>query len=129
MGLMSGRVVHFEIPADDLDRAQAFYREAFGWRVNPVPQMSYTLVSTTAVDETGAPTEPGAINGGMLQRGGPVTGPLITIEVDDIDRALARVEELGGKTVLGRQQVGDMGFSAYVTDSENNVVGLWESAR
>ena len=128
MNPMSGRVVHFEIPADDLERASSFYREAFGWRLNAVPQMNYTLVSTTAVDETGAPTEPGAINGGMLPRGGPVASSVITIEVDSVARALAKVEELGGKTVLGRQPVGDMGFSAYFTDSEGNVVGLWENA-
>jgi predicted enzyme related to lactoylglutathione lyase len=128
MSPMSGRVVHFEIPADNLERASAFYRQAFGWQLNAVPQMNYTLVSTTAVDESGAPTDPGAINGGMLPRGGPVTSPVITVEVDSVDRALAKVEELGGKTVLGRQPVGDMGFSAYVTDSEGNVVGLWENA-
>jgi predicted enzyme related to lactoylglutathione lyase len=124
---MSGRVVHFEVPADDLERAQGFYREAFGWQLSPIPQMSYTLVSTAPVDDQGQPTEPGAINGGMLQRGGPITSPVITVEVDNIDRALARIEELGGKTVVGRQAVGDMGFSAYFSDSEGNVVGLWEN--
>jgi uncharacterized protein len=124
---MSGRVVHFEVPADDLERAQGFYREAFGWQLSPIPQMSYTLVSTAPVDDQGQPTEPGAINGGMLQRGGPITSPVITVEVENIDRALARIEELGGKTVVGRQAVGDMGFSAYFSDSEGNVVGLWEN--
>jgi predicted enzyme related to lactoylglutathione lyase len=128
MGFMSGRVVHFEIPADDLERAQAFYREAFGWQLNAVPQLNYTQVSTTPIDERGVPTEPGGINGGLLLRGTPVTHPVVTVEVDDIDGALARVEELGGKTVLGRQPVGDMGFAAYFSDSEGNVVGLWENA-
>jgi predicted enzyme related to lactoylglutathione lyase len=125
---MSGRVVHFEMPADDLDRAQGFYQEAFGWQVNPIPQLNYSLVSTTPVDDQGQPTEPGAINGGMLRRGSPVTSPVITVEVDDIDRALMKIEELGGKTMVGRQAVADMGFSAYFADSEGNVVGLWENA-
>src|SRR5690606_15349347 len=47
---MAGQVVHFEIPADDMERAQAFYREAFGWRLNPMPEMSYTLVTTVEPD-------------------------------------------------------------------------------
>jgi predicted enzyme related to lactoylglutathione lyase len=125
---MSGRVVHFEIPADDVPRAQAFYREAFGWTMNSMPDMGYTMVSTVPTDERGMPAEPGAINGGMLARQDPVTSPVVTIDVDDIDRALGRVEELGGKTVRPKLAVGDMGFAAYFTDSEGNVMGLWENA-
>jgi predicted enzyme related to lactoylglutathione lyase len=125
---MSGQVVHFEIPADDIERAQGFYRDAFGWQINSMPQMNYSMVSTTATDRNGRPTEPGAINGGMFRRQGAITSPVITINVDDVNGALARVEQLGGKTVLGRQAVGDMGFTGYFTDSEGNLLGLWESA-
>jgi hypothetical protein len=57
-----------------------------------------------------------------------VTNPVITIDVDDIDRALRRIEELGGKTLRPKLAVGDMGFAAYFTDSEGNIMGLWESA-
>lgn len=125
---MSGRVVHFELPADDVDRARAFYREAFGWSLNPMPEMSYTIVNTVPTDEQGMPTEPGAINGGMTQRKPPVSGPVITIDVDDVDEALRRVESLGGAVVQGRQAVGTMGFTGYFTDTEGNVVGLWQTA-
>jgi predicted enzyme related to lactoylglutathione lyase len=124
---MSGKVVHFEIPADDVERAQRFYGEAFGWQLQPIPQMDYTMVTTAPSDENG-PTEPGAINGGMLRRQGPITAPVIVIDVDDIDAALTRVEQLGGKTAAGRQAVGDMGFSGYFHDSEGNLIGLWQSA-
>jgi hypothetical protein len=127
---MSDKVVHFEIPADDLDRARAFYGDAFGWTINAIPELGYTIVETTPIDnETNMPTEPGAINGGMMQREAPITGPVITIGVDDVDAALRRVEELGGKTVLPKQSVAEMGFSAYFSDPEGNVVGLWESAQ
>jgi uncharacterized protein len=122
------KVVHFEVPFDDGERATTFYREAFGWQLNSMPQMQYTLVTTTATDEQGQPTESGAINGGMLARQGPITSPIIVIDVQDLDEALARVEKLGGKVVLGRQQVGDMGYSAYVNDTEGNVIGLWQTA-
>jgi predicted enzyme related to lactoylglutathione lyase len=122
------KVVHFEVPYDDADRAHTFYREAFGWQLQSMPQMGYTLVTTTPTDDSGQPGEVGGINGGMFARQGPITGPVITIGVEDLDDALARVEKLGGSVTIGRQPVGDMGFSAYVTDSEGNLIGLWQNA-
>ena len=122
------KVVHFEVPFDDGERAGAFYREAFGWQLNSLPQMRYVLVTTTGTDDQGRPSESGAINGGMLARQGPITAPVITIGVDDLDDALARVEKLGGSVAIGRQAVGDMGFSAYFHDTEGNLVGLWQNA-
>ncbi len=125
---MSGEVVHFEIPVDDVDRARAFYKDAFGWQINPVPDMDYTLVGTTPADEQGRPKEPGSINGGLAVRQAPINHPLITVDVDDIDAALPRIEQLGGKTVAPKMPIGDMGFAAYFADSEGNVLGLFQSA-
>lgn len=124
---MSGRVVHFEIPFDDQDRAHAFYAEAFGWSLVPLPEMHYVL-ATTGPSDQGPPGEPGFINGGLLQRGAPVSGPVLTLEVEDIDASLEQVERLGGATVSSRQPVGEMGFSAYFTDPEGNLMGLWQNA-
>ena len=125
---MSGRVVHFEIPFDDGDRARAFYRDAFGWQLQEWGEGSYTLVSTGPSGEQG-PEEPGFINGGMMRREGPGDGPIVVIDVDDIDASLTRIEELGGQTLLGRQAVGDMGWAAYFKDVEGNSMGLWQTAR
>jgi uncharacterized protein len=125
---MTGRVVHFELPFDDAARAKAFYANAFGWSINDVPGMPYTLANTVEVDESMTPVAAGAINGGMTQRGGPITAPVLTIEVDDIDDALASVTKHGGSVVQDRQAVGDMGFTGYFADSEGNVVGLWQNA-
>lgn len=125
---VSGRVVHFEIPADDEDRAREFYRQAFGWNMQPMPEMQYTIVSTTESDEQGLPKEPGAINGGLMKRQEPYKTPVITIDVDDIDSALKKVESLGGATVTPRMEVGAMGFAAYFTDTEGNLMGLWQTA-
>ncbi|TDD95695.1 VOC family protein [Jiangella asiatica] len=125
---MSGQVVHFEIPADDLDRAREFYRAAFGWNLQSMAEVNYTVVSTTPTDDQGRPTSPGAINGGMFRRGEPVDTPIITIDVPDIDAALASVESLGGTIVHPKQAVLDMGYAAYFRDSEGNVMGLWENA-
>ncbi|QNN54342.1 VOC family protein [Nocardioides mesophilus] len=125
---MNGRVVHFEIPFDDGDRARSFYAEAFGWELSAAPEVDYTIASTgPSGSSAGPPTEPGYINGGLSSRGPGLTGPTVVIDVEDIDATLAVVERLGGSTVLGRTPVGAMGFSAYFTDSEGNVIGLWQS--
>ncbi|MGK5678040.1 VOC family protein [Actinoplanes sp. URMC 104] len=122
------RVIHFEVPFDDGERATTFYREAFGWELNSMPNFRYTLVTTTPTDEQGRPAEPGGVNGGMLARQGPITAPVITVGVDSIDDALVTIEKLGGKVAIGRQPVGTMGFSAYFHDTEGNLIGLWENA-
>lgn len=124
---MTGRVVHFEIPFEDRERAGAFYAEAFGWQLSSLAEMGYVL-ATTGPSDQGPPSEPGFINGGLLERGAPVGGPVLVIDVDDIETALERVEKLGGTTVSTKQAVGEMGFSAYFEDSEGNVMGLWQNA-
>ncbi|MBL7254333.1 VOC family protein [Paractinoplanes lichenicola] len=123
------RVIHFEVPFDDGERARAFYSEAFGWQLDSMPGFGYTMVTTTPTNEQGRPAEPGGVNGGMMARQGPITGPVITIGVDSIDEALATVEKLGGRVAIGRQPVGSMGFSAYFHDTEGNLIGLWENAQ
>ena len=97
---MSGRLVHFEIPFDDGDRARGFYRDAFGWDVRELPEMSYTMVTSGPTTDQGMPSEPGFVNGGMAQR----------------------------DANLAKQAVADMGFAACFKDSEGNVMGLWENA-
>jgi predicted enzyme related to lactoylglutathione lyase len=123
---MSGRVVHFEIPFDDGERARTFYADAFGWVVNEIPEMHYTIVQTGPADGDGFPAEAGFIGGGMLKRESPTDRPVITIDVEDIDEALARIESLGGTKILGRQNVGEMGYAAYFKDVEGNLMGLWQ---
>ena len=92
---MNGRVVHFEVPFDDGDRARAFYQNAFGWEVTPMPEMSYTMVSTGPTGDQG-PSESGYIGGGMMARDEVFRGPIITVAVDDIDEGQPR-----GAQVLG----------------------------
>ena len=124
---MSGKVVHFEIPADDVGRAEAFYKDAFGWEIQSMPEMDYTMVMTGPVGADGMPSEPGNINGGMFRRG-DLKNPVVTISVDDIDATLAKVADLGGSAVGEKMQVGEMGWAAYFTDTEGNVMGLWQNA-
>jgi uncharacterized protein len=121
-------VVHFEIPADDPTRASKFYSDAFGWNFTkwdgPTP---YWMVGTTESDENGRPKNAGSINGGMAKREGPIKSIVVTVMVDDIEKALQKVEKAGGMTVEKKQAIGDMGFSAYFKDSEGNVVGLFQA--
>jgi predicted enzyme related to lactoylglutathione lyase len=126
--MVMGKVVHFEIPADNLARAKKFYSTVFGWTLNEFPEMEYTIVRTVESDENGMPKELGAINGGMLQRQDPVKAPIITISVDNMDQAAATIEKNGGKIIRPKMPVGDMGFAAYFKDTEGNVVGLWQNA-
>ena len=80
---MSGRVVHFEIPVDDGDRARTFYEKVFDWQLMPLPEMGYTLVTSGPSGDQG-PTEPGFINGGLMQRQDPFTAPNIVIDVGNL---------------------------------------------
>ncbi|RSN19633.1 glyoxalase [Streptomyces sp. WAC 05977] len=126
---MAGRVVHFEIPFEDGDRARGFYREVFGWKADTMPELGYTMVASGPTTETGMPAEPGFINGGMLAKElSPASGPVIVLDVESIDDTLAVVGKQGGATLVGRTAVGDMGFAAYFKDPEGNVMGLWETA-
>jgi predicted enzyme related to lactoylglutathione lyase len=126
---MSGRVVHFEIPFDDGDRARGFYRDLFGWGVTEMPGMGYTMVTSGPSGDTG-PTESGFINGGMMNRAeSTAKAPVVVIDVESIDDKLAEIERAGGSVASPKAPVGEMGFAAYFTDPEGNVVGLWETAR
>ncbi len=127
---MSGKVMHFEIPFDDGERAQSFYKDVFGWQVMAVPEMDYTMVMTGPTDPEKGPTDAGFINGGMFQRSEqfPGKGPTVVIDVPSVDDALRSVEAAGGKVASEKMQVGDMGFAGYFTDTEGNLIGVWESA-
>ncbi|MDA4129090.1 MAG: VOC family protein [Thaumarchaeota archaeon] len=126
---MSGSVVHFEIPADNVKRAQEFYNKAFGWQINQYPGMEYYMVGTTPSDQEGRPTSPGAINGGLGKREGPLRAPVFTIRVDNIDKTLETVKRLGGKAEGKKSEIPNMGWTAYFKDSEGNVVGLWQDSQ
>jgi predicted enzyme related to lactoylglutathione lyase len=116
------KVVHFEIPADDLDRAQRFYRETFGWEIAkvPMPEAEYYIANTVPTDSQGLPKEPGAINGALMRRENSGQSPIIVISVSSVADYLEKAERGGGRVVLATQQVGDMGLYARICDTEGN---------
>ena len=123
------KVIFFEIAADNLARARRFYGTVFDWKINEIPEMHYTQVGTVEADTLGVrgtPKEPGAINGGMLERRDSVKSPVIYISMKNIDEAAATIEQNGGKVIQPRPPVGNFGFAAYFRDTEGNVIGLWQ---
>lgn len=122
-------VTHFEIPFDDIERAQKFYQETFGWIIFKIPEMDYYWVTTTETDHnTGIPKNPGAINGGMLPRQEPRHSPTVVINVKSLDEHLNKVTKAGGTVVFPKIQVGTHGFYAQISDTEGNHIGLWQAA-
>lgn len=121
-------VVHFEIPVDDLERAKAFYGTVFDWELQSIPEMQYTTITTTPMDEqTMRPTSPGAINGGLMDRSDRTPSPVITIGVDSVEEALKKVEAEGGTVVTPSTPIPGMGAFGYFKDPEGNVMGLFQS--
>ncbi len=119
------KVVHFEIPFDDKQRAMKFYADNFGWKLNDLgPQMGdYVLAQTAKVDDQNMVEEKGAINGALNQRGKNTQTPIVVIYVDSIEDAVKKVEASGGKLVTEAMPIPN-GRYARISDSEGNVVGL-----
>jgi uncharacterized protein len=65
----------------------------------------------------------------MMKRSALIKNPVITISVKNIDKSLKDVQKLGGKILKGKEIVGDMGYSAYIKDTEGNIIGLWQNNR
>lgn len=117
-------IVHFDIGADDPERARRFYEGLFGWKMEKPPGMTdYYLIETR--DLEGKP----GVGGGLGKRGEP--GQRITsyVGVSSIDEYVAKVESLGGKVVMPRMAVPGWGYLAICFDTEDNMFGLWQEDR
>lgn len=123
-----GGVVHFEIPADDEDRARNFYHSNFGWSLQVIPESEYSLAQTSGEQPGSADVPPTSINGGIYRRNAGLSSVVVTIEVADIDAALQSINDSGGSTLRGKMEVPGSGWNAYFTDPEGNVIGLWQNA-
>ena len=115
------RVIHFEIPASDPERAANFYKKAFGWKIEKWPgPMDYWMVTTGA---DGAP----GINGGLLRKQAPTVATTNTIGVESVDGALAAVQGAGGKLVMPKTPIPTIGYFAYCEDPEGNLFGVMQA--
>lgn len=118
--MVAKTVVHFEIPAENVEKLSAFYHRVFGWEFSPseIPGLEYWTITT------GAPGE--SVGGGMYRKETPEEGPRNYIAVDDIDSAIAEFTAAGGTEIVGKSQVGEMGWSYIGADPEGNVLGLFQ---
>jgi hypothetical protein len=115
------RVVHFDISAENVERAIRFYEDIFSWKFTKWEgPMDYWLISTGPQDEPG-------IDGGLSHRDGQQTGVTNTIEVDSIDRTLEKVQKSGGKIIQPKGAIPGVGYFAQCSDTEGTVFGIMES--
>lgn len=121
------RVAHFEIHAENPERAAKFYTDVFGWEIKKWEggQMEYWMVMTGGRDE------PGGINGGLMRRNaamGPVgSSPnafVCTMVVENYDAIAAKIEANGGKVAMPKMALAGMAWQGYFFDTEGNLFGL-----
>ena len=120
------RVIHFEIHAENPERAIQFYQSLFGWEFSKWggPQ-DYWLIKTGPDDKPG-------INGGMIRRHGTIDGQAViayvcTIDVDSVDRLAQAIHAKGGSIALPKMAIPGVGWLAYAKDTEGNIFGFMQS--
>ena len=113
------KVVHFEVPVDDPERATAFYRDVLGWQITGFGDQHYWLVQAGADEEMGA-------NGALTDRDALHRTPVLVVGVGDLDAALERVASSGGRVLQDKLPVPGFGWNAYVEDTEGNTISLFQ---
>jgi predicted enzyme related to lactoylglutathione lyase len=114
-------IVHFDLPADDTERARKFYSEIFGWKFESYAgPMEYHLITTHSLDGSVG------VGGGMGKRMSPDQRIMNYFGVPSIDAYLVKVREMGGKITMQKMPVPGMGYLATCIDTEGNPFGLWE---
>jgi predicted enzyme related to lactoylglutathione lyase len=121
-------IAHFMIPADNVDRAKHFYRTLLGWKIEPaktptdpskMAAMQYHDISTGTAKE-------GTLNTGGLYKRHMTESIISFVEVGDIDKVLSKVEKLGGRITMPKEEIKGVGLTAVIQDCEGNVIGLWK---
>lgn len=116
---MSNTIQHFEVPADDVDRARNFYSSLFGWNIEGLPNFEGEYWSIQ-------PPE-GGIGGGMMKRQMPEQRITTYVTVASVDESTAKASELGAQVIVAKTEIPNMGAFSVILDTEGNPLGLWES--
>jgi len=111
-------IVHFEIPADNVERARAFYSKLFGWEIKEIPGMDYWMITTDGEKPLG---------GGMMKRQNPGQTIVNYVDVPSVDKYATEIEKLGGKIIFPKTAIPEMGYFAICLDTEKNTFGIWEN--
>jgi predicted enzyme related to lactoylglutathione lyase len=112
-------IVWFNVPADDIQRAQKFYSGLFGWKIKPFRGMKDFM----GIETGGADASP---DGGLTERKAGEQSIVNYISVDSVDKFIAKIQKLGGKICVPKTAVPKMGYFAVCQDTENNSFGLWQ---
>jgi len=110
-------IVHFEIPAENVERAKNFYSKLFGWEIKEIPGMDYWVITTSGEKPVG---------GGIMKRQNPQQAIVNYIDVPSVDKYIADIEKFGGKIVQPKTAIPEMGYFAVCLDTEKNAFGIWE---
>ena len=113
-------IVWFEIPADNPERATAFYSNLFGWKINPFPGSGDYLY----IDTGGANDSP---DGALKKRKHPQEPVVNYVSVDSVEKFADKIAKLGGKICMAKTAVPQMGYFAVFQDPEGNPFGIWET--
>ncbi len=120
--MATGDFCHIEFPSTDIDKTKTFFTDIFGWTFQDIPGFqAYALFQT-----------PNGVGGGVnydSQDDVPRDqGPIIHIEVADIDATLAKIVAMGGKTIAPKMKISDeFGYAALFLDNVGNRFGLWSA--
>lgn len=114
---MPGKLVHFEVPSRDANRAKTFWGGVFGWEFgdSAMPGMEYYMVRTG--DDQGGAVFPSDKSG---------EGLTIYFDTDDIDASVDKVRELGG-TAQDKSPIPHVGWFAHCSDTDGNSFSLFQS--
>lgn len=112
-------LVHFEISADDLERASRFYRNVFGWMIESLEGPEKYKFITTNEDEF-------AVTGGLTERFHPTDSTVNTFDVPSLDSFARRITEAGGRVLAPKIAIPGEGYVQYCQDTEGNVFGIIE---
>ena len=124
---MDHTIIHFEIPAENVQKLKSFYEDVLGWKIvnSGMPGMEYWLIQTVPTDDKGMLQKPG-VNGGLYQRTPdmPNATQINYISIENIDEYTAKVTKAGGKIIMPKQQIPTVGWFAVAADPEGNTFGL-----
>jgi predicted enzyme related to lactoylglutathione lyase len=116
-------LVWFEIPADNIQRAKSFYSKLFGWKIKKFAgtKMPYWHIDTGGADHT--------LDGGMMERQAPQHTITNYVLVPSVEKSAAKVQKLGGKIIMPKAAVPQMGYFVICQDTEKNAFALWEMSK
>jgi hypothetical protein len=119
--MVTKTIVHFEIPAKDPETLSKFYSDVFGWKFEkaPMAEMDYWMISTGPRGKS--------VPGGMYRKTQPDELPRNYIGVKKIDQHIEAFKNAGGRELVGKREVPDMGLAFIGADPEGNLIALFEA--